>query len=141
MNESELEALELERSYRTTENGTANPGKEDKQNLPIGPWIDTTSIIFDTITSGLGVSERVETEKKAVAISARNLAIKRIPQSEYNEEIVFICVALPIGLSIFMEYIGCKNRLKNEQREQTRFDSGENRNGEILPDQIGTETK
>lgn len=141
MNESELEALEVERSYRTAENGTANPGKEDKQNYPIGPWIDTTSIIFDTITSGLGVSERVEAEKKAVAISARNVAVKRIPQMEYSEEIVFLCVALPIGLSVFMEYISSKNRVKNEQGKQTRVSSGQNRNGEITPDQERTETK
>jgi len=150
MNEKELEALKAERAdppAMVPEPGPERPGpkrkrgrpkgttkrplpkKEETQALPLDSWRKATDTLLDGVTTLAGTEKRAEEERQALAVTSRNVALKRIPGTEYGEEIMLAMVALPIGISILLEFFFTKN--KNEK--PAHFNSGENRERQELP--------
>lgn len=88
-------------------------------------FLDFTTFLLDGITNTLETSTRTNQEKVALASATCAVANKRIPDSEYGEEIVLAFVLLPIGASILFEYVTRRNE------KQARIDIGEERDREV----------
>jgi len=155
MNEKELEALKTERSPSAevvTEPGSERPPpkrkrgrpkgttkkplpkKEEAQTLPLDSWRKATDNLLDGVTRLAKTEKRTDEEKQALALTSRNVALKRIPQTEYGEEIMLGMVLVPISISILVEFFF----KKNQNEKPAHFNSGENREREKLPGSTGT---
>ncbi len=97
-------------------------------------FLDFTTFMLDGVTSTLGTSTRTNQEKVALATATCAVCNKRIPNSEYGEEIVLAFVLLPIGASILFEYLTKQRR----DEESTRIDFGAQRDGEVNATPAGT---
>lgn len=71
--------------------------------FPVETWRSVTDFILDGATSAANTAERSEEEKQAFSVTSRAVAAKRLPTSQYAEEIMFGIVVVPIALSIFFE--------------------------------------
>ena len=102
-----LDALAAERADAPPEIPAESGGDQQMPpEIDQDAWAETTDLVHDSATSLLGCQSRSAREKRAFAVTSRNLALKRVPGLSHTEEIAFACVAIPLGLSILLEYLG-----------------------------------
>jgi len=110
------------------------PKKEEAEALPLDNWRKATDTLLDGVTRLAKTEKRAEQEKQALAVTSRNVALKRIPGTEYGEEFMLAMVAVPIGISILFEFIF----QKKGNEKPAHFNSGENGERQELSGPTGT---
>jgi hypothetical protein len=73
--------------------------------FPLDHWRKVSDFCLDGATTAAGTSPRSSDEKDAVAVTGRALAVKHLGATQYAEEIMFLMVVLPIGVSIAVEAV------------------------------------
>jgi hypothetical protein len=121
----QMDRLKAERAARPPEPGENDPTlpgipgraipNDPETVMPLKPWQQTVDLILDTLTTAAGCQQRTEREKSALAITSRNVAVKRAAFSKHAEEIALLAIALPMGVSIVVEILARRNKSKGAE--------------------------